>query len=165
MQFSRVVVACSAVVLAVGCAKNDQAAKDSAAAAAAAATPAPPPAPAPFSMTDAAGKWSMRSVPASGTDTSATTYVLTATADTTGWVMTFPSGVKVPLKVSASGDSLIVTSGKFASQRRKGVTVSTNGSFRLTGGKLVGSTTAHYSGAKAGKDTVLVLTTEGTKQP
>ena len=165
MQFSRVAVACSAAVLAIGCAKNDQAAKDSAAAAAAAATPAPPPAPAPFSMADAAGKWNMRAVPATGTDTTATTYVLTATADTAGWVIAFPSGLKVPVKVSPSADSIIITTGKFASQRRKGVTVSTNGSFHLSGGKLTGSTTAHYSGAKAGKDTVLVLSTEGTKQP
>ncbi|HMC54330.1 MAG TPA: hypothetical protein VKH19_04100 [Gemmatimonadaceae bacterium] len=159
---TRFTVACSAAMLTIGCAKKDQAATDSAATAAA-ATPAPPPAPAPFSMAEAAGKWQVRSVPASGTDTSATNYVLTATADTTGWVMTFPSGVKVPLKVTPSGDSLIVTTGSFASQRRKGVKVSTNGTFRLQDGKLVGSTTAHY--AKAGADSVLQLRTEGTKMP
>src|SRR5205085_9545027 len=119
----------------------------------------------PFSMADAAGKWAMRAVPATGTDTTPTNYVLTATADTAGWVMMFPSGVKVPLKVSPSGDSITITTGKFASQRRKGVMVTTNGSFHLQGGKLVGMTTAHYSGAKAGKDTVLMLSTEGTKQP
>src|SRR5512132_1263942 len=94
----RVAIACSALVTLVACGKSDQAAKDSAAAAAAAPAPAPaPPPPAPFSLTEAAGKWQVRAVPESGTDTTATTYVLTATADTTGWLITFPSGVKVPL--------------------------------------------------------------------
>ena len=89
--------------------------------------------------------------------------MLTATADTTGWVMAFPSGLKVPLKVTPSGDSLIISTASFASQRRKGVKVTTNGSLRLQDGKLVGSTTAHY--AKAGADSVLQLRTEGTKIP
>lgn len=163
----RVVVACSTTLLIAGCAKSDQAAKDSAAgtaAAPAAATPAATPAPAPtLALADVAGKWQMRSVPESGTDTSATTYVMTATADTTGWMINFPSGVKVPLHVTVSGDSLVQKTATFASQRRKGVKVSTDGVFRLQNGKLVGTTIAHY--AKAGTDSVLRLHTEGTKLP
>jgi len=163
----RVAVACSTTLLIAGCAKSDQATRDSAAgtaAAPAAATPAPTPAPAPtLSLADVAGKWQMRSVPESGTDTSATTYVMTATADTTGWMITFPSGVKVPVHVMASGDSLVQKTATFASQRRKGVKVSTDGVFRLQNGKLVGTTIAHYM--KAGADSVLRLHTEGTKQP
>jgi hypothetical protein len=99
----------------------------------------------------------------SGKDTSATKYTLTATADTTGWMIEFPSGVKVPMMVSVSGDSLMIKTGTFSSQRRKNVKVQTEGSFRLTGGKLVGMTTAHYQGA--GADSVLQLHTEGTKMP
>src|SRR5881296_2369878 len=99
----RVAIACSTSLLLAGCAKSDQAAKDSAAAAAATAAPAPAPAtpaPAPaLSLADVAGKWQVRSVPESGTDTTSTNYVLTATADTTGWFITFPSGLKVPLHV------------------------------------------------------------------
>jgi hypothetical protein len=151
-------------LLLAACAKSDQAKTDSAAGAAAApaaATPAPAPAPA-IALADVAGKWQMRSVPESGTDTSATTYVLTATADST-WTMTFPSGLKVPVHVTVSGDSVIQKTGTFASQRRKGVKVTTEGSFRLQNGKLVGTTTAHY--AKAGADSVLRLRTEGTKMP
>jgi len=162
----RVAVTCSTALLVAGCAKSDQVAKDSAAgtAAPAAATPAPTPAPAPMlSLADVAGKWQMRSVPESGADTSATTYVMTATADTTGWMITFPSGVKVPVHVMASGDSLVQKTATFASQRRKGVKVSTDGVFRLQNGKLVGTTIAHY--AKAGADSVLRLHTEGTKVP
>ena len=161
---TRAALACSTTLLIAGCAKSDQARTDSAAAAAA-ATPAPPPAPAPFSMADAAGKWQMRAVPEAGTDTTTTTYVLTATADTSGWLITFPSGVKVPMQVTASGDSLLIKTGTFSSQRRKGVKVMTEGSVRMQSGKLVGTTIAHYSGAKVGADSVLRLRTEGTKMP
>jgi hypothetical protein len=58
---------------------------------------------------------------------------------------------------------LINKTGVFASQRRKGVKVMSEGSFRLQNGKLVGTTIAHY--AKAGPDSVLRLHTEGTKMP
>ena len=160
----RVGVACCAAVALVGCAKADQGAKDSAAGASAApaTAAAPPPAPA-LTLADVAGKWQMRSVPESGTDTSATTYVLTATADTTGWLITFPSGVKTSMHVTLSGDSIIQKTGTFASQRRKGVKVHTEGSFKLQNGKLVGTTIAHYE--KTGADSVLHLRTEGTKIP
>jgi hypothetical protein len=160
----RLAFACSAILLLAACAKSDQAAKDSAAGVAAAPAPAPAPAPPPaFSLADAAGKWQVRAVPESGTDTSATNYVLTATADTTGWFITFPSGLKVPLHVTVSGDSLINKTGVFASQRRKGLKVMSEGSLRLQNGKLVGTTIAHY--AKAGPDSVLRLHAEGTKMP
>ena len=161
----RVAITCSAALVLLGCAKNDQAAKDSTAAASAMApapAPAPPPAPA-LSLSDVAGKWKMRSTPESGKDTTPTNYVLTATADTTGWMITFPSGVKVPLHVSVSGDSMIDKTGTFPSQRRKGVKVMTEGSMKMQGGKLVGMTTAHYM--KAGPDSVLRLRVEGTKMP
>ena len=162
----RVAIACSTSLLLASCAKSDQSTKDSAAGAAAApapaATPAPAPAPA-LQLADVAGKWQMRAVPETGTDTTATTYVLTASADTTGWMITFPSGVKVPVHVTVSGDSLIEKTGTFASQRRKGVKVMTEGSLRLQNGKLVGTTIAHY--AKAGADSVLRLRTDGTKMP
>ena len=165
-KISRVALLCSTTVLLAACAKSDQAKTDSAsgaaAAAPAAATPAPAPAPA-LALADVAGKWQMRSTPESGTDTSATTYVLTATTDST-WTMTFPSGLKVPVHVTVAGDSLTEKTGSFASQRRKGVKVtSTEGTLRLQNGKLVGSTTAHY--AKPGPDSVLRLRTEGTKMP
>lgn len=163
-SMSRVAIACSASLLLAGCAKSDQAAKDSTAAASAMPAPAAVPAPTPaLALSDVAGKWQVRSVPESGSDTSSTNYVLTATADTAGWVITFPSGVKVPLHVTVSGDSVIEKTGMFASQRRKGMKVMTEASMKLQGGKLVGTTVAHYS--KAGPDSVLRLRTEGTKIP
>ena len=92
-----------------------------------------------------------------------TKYTLTATADTTGWMIDFPSGVKVPVHVMLSGDSVIDKTGVFSSQRRKNVKVSTEGSLRLEGGKLTGMTTAHYQ--RAGADSVLQLRIDGTKMP
>ena len=163
-HITRVALACSTTLLVAGCAKSDKAATDSAAGTAApAADVAPAPAPAPLAYSDIAGKWQFRSVPESGTDTSATTFELAATADSAGWVMTFPSGVKVPMQVTVSGDSLISKTGTFASQRRKGTKVSTESVYRMQGGKLVGTTIAHYQ--KAGADSVLRLHSEGTKVP
>ncbi|HEV7705633.1 MAG TPA: hypothetical protein VGO46_15150 [Gemmatimonadaceae bacterium] len=159
----RIAIACATGMVLVGCAKNDQAAKDSAAAAAAMPAPAPAPAPAPpLTLASLAGKWQFKSVPASGTDTTSTNYVLTATADST-WQIKFPSGVTVPMHVSVSGDSLMEKTGTFPSQRRKGVKVMTEGALRMQDGKLVGTTVAHYS--HAGADSVLRLSTTGTKMP
>lgn len=163
---SRVTLACSIAVFAVGCSNSDKAAADSAAGAsaaaatAAAAAPAPPPA---FSLADAAGKWDVRSVPESGTDTTPTTYVMTATADTAGWMIDFPSGVKVPLQVMVMGDSVMTKTATFASQRRKNVKAMAESVLRMQGGKLVGTTVAHYM--NAGADSVLRMRTEGTKKP
>jgi len=157
----RVALASSTLLLVVACSKRDQAATDSSAAAAAAP---PPPAAAPaLNLADFAGKWDMVSTPTEGKDTSSTKYTLTATADTTGWSIAFPSGVTVPMQVTVSGDSLIAKTGTFSSQRRRNVKVFTDGSFRIQGGKMVGMTTAHYQGA--GADSVLHLRTEGTKAP
>ena len=161
MQTSfRSTIISSAALFLAGCAKPEQAAPASTPAAAA------PPAPAParaIALGDIAGKWQVRSVPESGPDTTSTSYVLTATADTTGWFVTFPTGLKVPIKVVASGDSVVERTGTFASQRRKGVKVHTEATMRMQDGKLVGTTIAHYT--NAGADSVLRLRTEGTKMP
>ena len=161
---ARISIVFATALMLAGCAKSEQAAKDSASAAAAAEMAAPAPAPAPppaLSLSAIAGKWQVKSVPVSGADTTPTKYVLTATADTTGWMIVFPSGLKVPLQVSVSGDSLIDKTGTFQSQRRKGVKVKTEGVMRIQNGKLVGTTVAHYM--SAGADSVLHMRVEGTK--
>ncbi|MEP7067255.1 MAG: hypothetical protein ABI889_14570 [Gemmatimonadota bacterium] len=163
---SRIAIAGIAGVMLVGCAKKDQAANDSAAAASAMPAPAPAPEPAAapsLTASQLAGKWQMTAVPESGKDTSPTKFVLTAKADTTGWMISFPTGVKVPLHVSISGDSVVETSDMYASQRRKGMKVKTVAVLRMQGDKLAGTTTAHYM--SKGPDSVLVLRTEGTKMP
>jgi len=162
-RITRIALASSTVLFLAGCAKSDEAAKDTAAAMAVDTTPPAAAAPAALSLADVAGKWQVRATPESGKDTSATDYVLTATADTAGWRLDFPSGVKVPLTVSVAGDSVVLESATFPSQRRKGAKVTTETVYRLQDGKLVGRTTARY--ANAGADSVLQLRNEGTKLP
>ena len=157
---TRAALLSSTILLVAACAKKEEPAKDTTAAMA----PAPAPAPAPtLALADVAGKWQFSSVPMAGKDTSPTKYVLTATADTTGWTLTFPDKQVVPVKVTVSGDSVQLASAEFKSQRRKGVKVTTETTLRLADGKLSGVTTAHY--AKAGADSVLQLKSEGTRAP
>jgi outer membrane lipoprotein-sorting protein len=149
---------CTAIAL-VGCAKSDDTTTDTAAGTAS-ATAAPTPAM--LNLADVAGKWNVRAVPESGTDTAATTYVLTANPDTTGWTIAF-TGKPQPVKihVMAAGDSITYKSDQYASVRRKGMQVWTEGVSRMQDGKLVGTAIAHYK--TTGPDSVLRLRTEGTK--
>src|SRR4051812_42703967 len=157
MKSSRLAVAAVATLLTVACANNDKAAADSAAAAAATLQAKPA-----FSLADVAGQWQVKSTPTTGKDTTTNTYVLTATADTTGWKITYPSKLVVPLHVALSGDSIMLKTGVYSSQRRKGVKVMTEGVARLQGGKWVGMNVAHYQGQK---DSVAHVRTEGTRIP
>jgi len=159
-RITRIALASSAILLVAACAKKEEPAKDTASA----MTPAAAPAPAPtLALADVAGKWQFNSVPMTGTDTSPTKYVLTATADTTGWTLTFPDKQVVPLRTTVSGDSVMIASAEFSSQRRKNVKVKTESTLRMVDGKLSGVSTAHY--AKAGADSVLQLKSEGTRMP
>jgi hypothetical protein len=121
------------------------------------------PAAKPFALADVAGKWNVTSKPESGTDTTSTTYVLNATADTTGWTITFPGRKPMAVHVQLSGDSVITMAGPYDSVRRKGLKVTTNGAFKLQDGKLVGRTTAHFKTTKP--DSVLTLANTGTRAP
>src|SRR5438034_7761491 len=138
---TRIAIWSCAAVLA-GCAKKENAAVDTSSAMASSTasttTSAAPAAPAALNLADVAGKWDMRSVPTSGTDTSATTYVLTATNTTSGWTIKFPNRAAVPVRVTVEADSIVTTSGPYESVRRKGVQVTTNGVMRLQNGSLVG---------------------------
>jgi hypothetical protein len=151
---------CCLAVL-VGCQKpKEQPAADTTAAMAPA--PEAAPAPAPLSLAELAGKWNMRTMP-EDKDTTLVTYELVAGPDSSGWVLNFPKRKPVPVRVQASGDSLITEAGPFESVLRKGVQVTTNNVFWLKDGKLVGTTVAHY--ATGGPDTVRRLRIEGTRAP
>lgn len=152
----RVALAGIAVLTLAACAKKEQPPTETVAAAPA---PAPPPA---ATLADFAGRWNMVTRPESGPDTTVTSAVLVATADTGGWFLELPSKVKVPHHVTLSGDSIVLKSEPYASMRRKGKQVWTEGAYRLQNGKLVGTTVAHYM--KSGADSVLRLTAEGTRQ-
>jgi hypothetical protein len=161
-RITRSALACSAFLIAA-CAKKDNAAVDtsSSSASTTASTTSAAPAPANINLADVAGKWNMRAVPTSGTDTTGTSYVMTATNNQTGWTLTFPGRKPMPVQVSASGDSIVISAAPYASVRRKGVQVSTAGVLRLQNGDLVGPTTAHYKTKTA--DSVLVLNVTGTR--
>jgi hypothetical protein len=161
LQRSTSIALCLCAAVLAGCAKKDNAAVDTTAMASSTETTTAPAAPAPINLADVAGKWNMRSVPTAGKDTSATTYVLTATANTSGWTLTFPNRPPVPAKVTVDGDSITIDAGPYASVRRKGVQVTTHSVNRLQGGSLVGTTTAHYKVKTA--DSVLTLNNSGTR--
>ena len=158
---TRIAICCCAAVLA-GCAKKEAAVDTTSAMASSTttSTAATTVAPAPINLADVAGKWDMRSVPTTG-DTSATTFVLTATGNTSGWSLKFTGKAAVPARVTVDGDSIIMAAGPYSSVRRKGVQVTTNSVTRLQNGSLVGSTTAHYNVKTA--DSVLVLNTTGSR--
>jgi hypothetical protein len=157
---TRIAICCSAAVLAA-CAKKDSAAVDTTASSTVSTTTtAPAPAPAPINLAEFAGKWDVRSVPATG-DTTPTTYVLTATSSTTGWTIKFPGRAAIPATIIVAGDSVEIDAGPYPSVRRKGVRVTTTGGLRVQNGQLVGTTTAHYKVKTA--DSVLVLNTTGTR--
>jgi hypothetical protein len=156
---TRIAICCCAAVLA-GCAKKDNAAVDTSAMASSTASTTTTSTSGAVNLADVAGKWNMRAVPMSG-DTTATTYVLTATNTTDGWTITFPGRAPIPVKVSTDADSIMLQAGPFESVRRKGVQVTTFSVARLQSGVINGSTTAHYKTSRA--DSVLVLTTSGKR--
>jgi hypothetical protein len=86
---------------------------------------------------------------------------MTATNSTTGWTITLPGRKPMAVQVVADGDSIVVTSPQYASVRRKGLQVTTNGVLRLQNGDLVGQTTAHYKVKTP--DSVLVMNVTGTR--
>ena len=152
------VLLCTAVL--AGCARKDDAAVDTTADTAAVTTT---PTPTPVNLADVAGRWNVRAVPASGTDTTPTNSVITATSTTSGWTVTLPGRKPVPMRVTVDADSIMTEAGPYESVRRKGVQVTTNAVIRLQGGNLIGRTTARYK--VTGPDSVLVLNTTATRAP
>jgi hypothetical protein len=160
LQRSTSIAMCLCAAVLAGCAKKDNAAVDTSTMAASTAVTTTP---TPVNLADVAGKWNVRAVPTTGTDTTPTNSVITATSTTSGWTITFAGRPPIPMTVSVDGDSIMTTAGPYQSARRKGVQVTTNGVMRLQGGNLVGQTTAHYKVKTP--DSVLVLTTTGTRAP
>src|SRR5207248_1801204 len=135
----RHIVLLAAAATIAGCAKADNKPADTAKPAAAQAAPAG------ISLADVAGKWNVVGKDAT-TDSTLTTYVFNATADTAGWTITYPNRPPVAVHVLAvSGDSITAVSAPYESVLRKGVQVTTNSTMRLKDGKLVGLVVAHYN--------------------
>lgn len=149
---------CSAAVL-IACAKTENAPPADTGMAAA---PEAPPVPAPISLTDVAGKYDVTGKNEAG-DTTLVTYEFNATADTTGWTLTFPNRKPIPQRVvSVAGDSIVLEAGPYASQIQKGVQVRTQTVYRLQNGKLVGRTVARYD--TKGPDTLRIVMSEGVRK-
>ena len=162
LQRSTSIALCLCAAVLTSCAKKDEAAVDtSSMATSSTTTSTTPAAPAPVNLADVAGKWNVRAVPATGTDTTPTNSVITATATTSGWTITFPGRKAIPMKVSVDADSIMTEAGPYPSVRRKGTQVTTNSVMRLQSGSLIGNTTAHFKVKTP--DSVLVLNTTGTR--
>lgn len=117
----------------------------------------------PISLADIAGSWHVRSVPEHGPDTSVIQYTLTTTRDSSGWKILYNNGLTVPLRVSASGDSVITDAGPYQSARRRRLEVTAHAVFRHAGDRLVGRTIGHYK--TRGADSVRAFRTEATRVP
>lgn len=116
----------------------------------------------PISLADVAGTWNLRATPESG-DTTATSYVLTATADTTGWTITYPGGQPIPVRVRVDGDSIMTEAGPYDSVRRPGVKVQTSSVGRVTGNSMTGTAVARYT--STAPDSVVRFRFSGTRAP
>lgn len=146
-----------ALLALAACSKKDEApAVDTTAALPAAA-------PAALTVADLTGSWDMAVKNEAG-DSTLTTYVLSAPADTTKWTMQFTGrNDAIPTHItSMAGDSVTLHAGPYASALRKDIQVWTDAVYRLVDGKLVGKAVAHYSVKTA--DSVRTLNVEGTKK-
>ena len=144
LQRSTSIAICVCAAVLAGCAKKDDAAVDTTADD---VRDHDAPTPTPVNLADVAGKWNMRAVPTTGTDTTPTNSVITATATTSGWTITFPGRQPIPMRVTVDGDSIMTEAGPYPSARRKGVQVTTNRRDAPPGRKpRRDSTTAHLQG-------------------
>ena len=147
-------------ILLVGCSKADT--KADTAAAVDTTTAAASMAPAPISLDQVAGKWNVRELSAETGDSTLTSYVLDAKADTAGWTFKFPTGAPIAMHItSMGGDSVVSEAGPFDSRLQKGVKVHSIVTWRLKDGKLVGAIVSHYD---TKPPTTRNLIADGTRQ-
>ena len=155
-----ITLGCSAALL-IACAKAETPPADTMAVAPA-PSPVAAPAAAPISLKDVAGKYAVTGKNEAG-DSTLVTYDLDATADTTGWTLTFPKRKPIAQRVVAvAGDSIVLEAGPYDSQIQKGVKVTTHTVYRLQDGKLIGRTVARYD--TKGPDTVRIVMSEGIRK-
>ena len=114
------------------------------------------------SLSDFAGKWKTRATDEKGTLVGEAD--LLATADTSGWTLTFPKQKPIPIRVIAvAGDSVVTEAGPYPSTRVKGAQIRTRGVNRIQDGKLVAMLEGHIT--VGGRDSVVHLRVEGTREP
>lgn len=117
--------------------------------------------PRPISLSDFAGKWNTRATDPSGAVVGEAEVL--ATADTSGWTLTFPKQKPIPMRVVAvAGDSVVTEAGPYPSTRIKGAQVRTRAVNRLEDGKLVATIEARYT--VGGRDSVAHFQVVGTRE-
>jgi hypothetical protein len=115
-----------------------------------------------ISLADFAGKWNTRAMDEAGTVVGEAE--LLATADTSGWTLTFPKEKPIPLRVIAvAGDSIVTEAGPYTSARHKGAQIRSRAVNRLRNGKLVATVEGRYT--VGGRDSVVRVRVEGTREP
>ena len=115
-----------------------------------------------LSPAEVAGTWTIKLM-SETSDSVLVEYELIATATTEGWTINLPNRPPIAVQVQFSGDSVTMESGAFESVLRPGVQISRSESIaRLSDGKLVGTTTAHYAVTTA--DSVRRFRYEGTRK-
>jgi hypothetical protein len=107
-----------------------------------------------------AGTWNMSAVPFSG-DSAPIMSVLTATAENSGWTLTFPNRPPIATRVTFDSDSVMTESGPYTSVLRPGVQVTTSGVYRLEDSVIVGTATARYM--TRGVDSLMRFRVTGTR--
>lgn len=109
-----------------------------------------------------AGTWTIEGMP-EDRDTVLLTYSLVGTEDRTGWTVTLPGREPMETRVVwMDADSLVLESGPFPSALRENEMLTTHNVLRLEGGRLVGTTTAHYE--TTGADSVATFRIVGTRR-
>jgi len=94
--------------------------------------------------TELPGAWSVIAFRA-GSDIAYVSYDMTATADTSGWTVTFPGRDPMAVRVlSASRDSIDVVLGPYPSAVRTGATVTAETIGRVVGDRIEGRFIARY---------------------
>jgi len=110
---------------------------------------------------DLPGSWSVMAF-RNGSDIAYVAYGMTATADTSGWTVTFPGREPMAVRVlSASPDSFDVVLGPYPSALRAGVMVTAHTVGRVVGDHLEGRFDAHY--ADAAPDSVVTGRFDATR--
>ena len=109
-----------------------------------------------------AGRWQVTAQNEVGD--SLPSHILTATADSTGWTITFPDREPIPVRIlEASGDLVVIQTDPYESVLRPGVRVTVQFIERVRGDRTTGRLLALYD--VAGSNAVLRGVTEGTRIP
>lgn len=149
-----------AVLSLAACSKKDDApAADTSGTTAAVTTPAPAPA---LTLADLEGNWDVNVK--NDADSLVTSYTFAAPADTSKWTMTFTGrNDAIPVHIlGMAGDSIWTRVGPYSSALRKNVKVTTDATYRVSGGKLVGTAVGHYAVKSA--DSVKTFKLDGAKK-